>query len=231
MTDGNEDFSRRTFLRSATVGLAAAGAAATAAAQEGNESGGNESGGNESAGNESGGNESSGNESSGNESSGNESGGNESGGNESGGGGGGGGGSEEVIVGPGGDLVFDPEDLEITPGTTVTFVWESDGHNVVPNEGDWGHENIENSGFEYEHTFEEEAEYEYVCTPHESAGMVGTIAVSEDAGGGGGGGGAAVPTVPNSAKSLGVATTFAMVTTLGLAYFFIKYGGDYDVPE
>jgi hypothetical protein len=31
--------------------------------------------------------------------------------------------------------------------------------------------------------------------------------------------------------SLGVATTFAMVATLGLAYFFLKYGGDYEMPE
>ncbi|WP_101296324.1 plastocyanin/azurin family copper-binding protein [Halegenticoccus soli] len=216
MTDGNEGLSRRAFLRSATAGTVAAGATTNAAAQEGNESSGNESGGgNESAG---------GNQSAG----GNESGGNESGGNQSGGGGGGG--TEEVIVGPGGELVFEPVDLQITPGTTVKFVWESDGHNVVPDEGDWGHEPIEDTGFEFSHTFEEEASYHYVCEPHASAGMEGNIEVTQDAGGGGGGGGggSSVPTVPDSAKSLGVATTFAMITTLGLAYFFIKYGGDYD---
>jgi hypothetical protein len=53
-----------------------------------------------------------------------------------------------------------------------------------------------------------------------------------DGGGGdGGGGGGGAPAVPDSAKTMGVATTFAMVVTLGLAYFFIKYGGDYETPE
>jgi hypothetical protein len=40
-----------------------------------------------------------------------------------------------------------------------------------------------------------------------------------------------VPSVPDSAKTLGVATTFAMVATLGLAFFFMKYGGDYEIEE
>jgi len=32
-------------------------------------------------------------------------------------------------------------------------------------------------------------------------------------------------------ETLGVATTFAMVATLGLAFFFLKYGGDYETPD
>jgi hypothetical protein len=31
--------------------------------------------------------------------------------------------------------------------------------------------------------------------------------------------------------TLGVATTVAMLATLGLAFFFLKYGGDYETPE
>jgi hypothetical protein len=57
--------------------------------------------------------------------------------------------------------------------------------------------------------------------------MLGAIAVGSDVPTAGGGGGNFPPAVPNSAKSLGVATLFAMVSTLGLAYFFMKYGGDY----
>jgi hypothetical protein len=34
--------------------------------------------------------------------------------------------------------------------------------------------------------------------------------------------------VPDTAKTLGVATVFSMVATLGLAFFFLKYGGDYE---
>jgi hypothetical protein len=52
--------------------------------------------------------------------------------------------------------------------------------------------------------------------------MVGEIEVSTDAGGGEGGGG---PSIPNGAKAIGVATTVAMLTTLGLAFTFLKYGG------
>ena len=146
------------------------------------------------------------------------------------------GGSEEVIVGPGGDLVFSPgtdEALQITPGTTVEFVWESDNHNIVvdsqPDDAGWeGHEEIENTDFTYEHTFETLGTYEYYCAPHETAGMVGTIEVVEsietEAP-------ANLPEVPDTAKTLGVATTFAMVATLGLAFFFLKYGGDYEIDD
>ena len=146
--------------------------------------------------------------------------------------GGEGGGTEEVVVGPGGSLEFDPADLTIQPGTTVHWTWDSDNHNVVPSEKpddsdfegtEGGDSQTFDTGHEYEHTFEVEGDYEYYCTPHEQAGMVGTITVSEDAGGGGGG----APAIPSSAKTLGIATTTAMVFTLGLAYFFLKSGGDY----
>jgi plastocyanin len=146
------------------------------------------------------------------------------------------GGSEEVIVGPGGDLVFSPgtdEALQITPGTTVTFTWESDNHNIVvdsqPEGAGWeGHETIENTGFSYEHTFETLGTYEYYCAPHQTAGMVGTIEVVEEIETEAP---ANLPQVPDSAKTLGVAATFAMVATLGLAFFFLKYGGDYELED
>ena len=142
------------------------------------------------------------------------------------GGGGGGGGATTVQVGPGGQLVFEPEEVQIEPGGTVEWVWESGGHNVIPESGggDWsGHEPLENSGFTLEHTFAEATTVEYVCQPHASAGMVGSIVV-------GSGGGGSSTVLPSSAKSLGVAAVAAMMSTLGLAYFFIRYGGDYEQP-
>ena len=146
------------------------------------------------------------------------------------------GGSEEVVVGPGGDLVFEPgtdEPLQILPGTTVTFTWDSDNHNIVvdsqPEGAGWeGHETIENTGFSYEHTFETLGTYEYYCQPHETAGMVATIEVVEEIETEAP---ANLPQVPDSAKTLGVAATFAMVATLGLGFFFLKYGGDYEFEE
>lgn len=138
------------------------------------------------------------------------------------------------------DFAFEPgteEPLEIPPGTTVEFVWETNSHNIVvedqPDDAEWeGHEDIENSGFSTDHTFEVEGEYQFYCSPHRSQGMEGTIVVDEDAelpSGGDGGGG--VPSIPDSAKTIGVASFVAMLSTLGLAFFFLKYGGDYRASE
>ncbi len=91
------------------------------------------------------------------------------------------GGATMVLVGPEGQFIFEPEELTIDVGTTVEFVWESDTHNIAVVEGPdggWeGHESIEEAGFTHEHTFEVEGTYEYVCDPHESQGMVGTVIV------------------------------------------------------
>ena len=215
MTDGNAEMSRRAFLTTAAGTAAAAGASGAAAAQETGTSTGTatSSGTGTSTGTSAG-----------------------TGTGTSSGGGGGGGGSETVAVGPDGSLVFTPgteEPLQITPGTTVTFNWESDNHNIVvdsqPEGAGWsGHEPIENTGFTYEHTFETLGEYEYYCQPHESAGMIGAIEVVESISTPAP---SNVPSVPDSAKTLGIATTFTMVATLGLAFFFLKYGGDYDIEE
>lgn len=145
-------------------------------------------------------------------------------------GGGGGGGTQTVNLV---DFAFEPgteEPLYVTPGTTVEFVWETSTHNIVvdsqPEGAGWeGHEPIENTGFTYSHTFETAGTYEFYCQPHRDLGMVGTIVVNEGgapAEGGGGGGG---PAIPDSAKSLGLATSVALGSTLGLAYVFLKYGG------
>lgn len=200
MTEERLATSRRGFIRAAAGGGTIASAAGTAAGQEGNESGG----------------------------------GNKSGGNESGGGGGGGGGgktvSKTVTVGPGGEPVFEPKSVQVTPGSTVTWKWDSQNHNVVPSsqpdKANWkGTEGAPsktyNAGHTYEHTFETLGAYEYFCEPHKSLGMTGTvevvesIATPEQTG----------PVIPDSAKTLGIATSVAMLSTLGLAYTFLKYGG------
>jgi len=94
----------------------------------------------------------------------------------------GGGGGSTVIVGPGGDFTFDPEELTVSTGTTVTFEWDSNFHNVVPtsqpSDADWsGETDTFDSGHTYEYTFEVAGTYEYVCEPHEGSGMTGTIIV------------------------------------------------------
>lgn len=143
-------------------------------------------------------------------------------------------------------LVFDPDSTTVAPGTTV--VWENVGsvpHSVtaygdeIPEEatyfasGGFESEDAADSAYPegaidgggtYEHTFEVEGEYGYFCIPHEGADMVASLTVAAGAGGGGAGDGGP-PAVPGSALSLVIGILGAMGTVLGLAYFFLKYGG------
>ncbi len=149
-------------------------------------------------------------------------------------------GEEEVTVAVGdGDegLAYGPATIWIDPGTTVIFEWTGDGggHNVALEEGtdNFGFDEIiAEPGVHYEYTFTEEDAEEndgivlYKCTPHEGQGMKGGIAIGDD-----------VPTIdlteagpdieiPDEALALSVATVIAMGATLGLGYFFMKFGGD-----
>lgn len=152
--------------------------------------------------------------------------------------------SVTVTVGAGsGGVAFAPTDLWIDEGTEVTFEWTGNqSHNVLFEEmpdgaGVSGHEPKELGSFTFSVTFDTAGVYKYFCQPHKGLGMLGAIAVGSDVatksvgGGGEGGGAGGGPSVPDSAKTIGVAASVAMVTTLGLTYFFVKYGGDYDPPE
>jgi plastocyanin len=92
------------------------------------------------------------------------------------------------------DLRFDPEELTISVGDTVT--WRNissvdhtatddpskaqDPANAVLPDGaePWDSGNIE-PGAEWSYTFETPGEYTYFCIPHEAAGMVARITVVE----------------------------------------------------
>ncbi|WP_410765352.1 halocyanin domain-containing protein [Haloferax sp. DFSO60] len=154
-------------------------------------------------------------------------------------------GQSEVTVqvgaeGNGGALAFAPAGIWVDPGTTVTWEWtgEGGGHNVKPEEGPASLDSgapVAEAGTTYEYTFEEADAgiTKYFCEPHKALGMHGAVAVGPDVATVevGGGGGSDIPQVPGSAKSLGIAATFAMIATLGLGYFFMKYGGDYEIDE
>lgn len=101
-----------------------------------------------------------------------------------------------VAAGPDGRLVFDPENVELSVGDTVAWEFESAGHNVsgVPKDSeevsipdgatpfssyDGDPYAVVEEGKTYEHTFETAGEYTYVCIPHVSSGMIGTITVSQ----------------------------------------------------
>jgi len=115
----------------------------------------------------------------------------------SGDGSGGGAEQDEVAVAPGGSLTFSPETIIVSPGTTVTWTFESPSHNVSCNpdhdsagavslpedaepfasyEGD-DRFATNDEGETFEHTFEVAGTYDYVCVPHVTSGMVGTVEV------------------------------------------------------
>lgn len=97
---------------------------------------------------------------------------------------------------------FAPREFDATVGDTV--VWGNDGsrtHTVtayesgIPSEAAYfasgGYDSEDaaldawpgggaiDPGETYEHTFETPGEYQYYCIPHEAAGMVGTVVVTE----------------------------------------------------
>ncbi len=102
-----------------------------------------------------------------------------------------------VAAGPERRLRFDPEEIEISTGTTVVWTFESTGHNVTSKPGasdkcqnpegaepfasyeGSSHFEVEEPGTTYEHEFTVPGEYVYVCAPHEGQGMVGDITVTE----------------------------------------------------
>ncbi len=133
--------------------------------------------------------------------------------------------------GNGGPFAFAPPAVRIDPGTTVTFDWVSDTHNIVveeqPDGAGWeGHGPIENTGFTYEHTFETEGVYKYYCDPHLPLGMKAAIVVGDaeiTAGGGEEAGGGVTWTWPGG--ETGAAFVALLFGTVGLAVL-VMLGGD-----
>lgn len=145
------------------------------------------------------------------------------------------------------DLVFAPDDVTVAPGDTV--VWENVGavgHSVtayedrIPEDAEYFNsagvdaEAAARSAYprrgdiaegeSYSHTFETEGVHDYFCIPHETVGMVGTVRVVP---GGPSTATPAAPVVPANAPLVALATGTVLVVVVALAYFFLKYGGDY----
>ena len=88
-----------------------------------------------------------------------------------------------VDVGAGSDgLAYDPPALRIDAGTTVVWEWTGDGggHDVTST----GDSNTEfasdlkaDAGETFEHAFDDAGPEFYVCSPHETQGMLGAIEV------------------------------------------------------
>ena len=86
----------------------------------------------------------------------------------------------DIQMGAGGNLVFEPNEVTINAGETVTFTnGELPPHNVIFA----GHEELSHpdlafmSGEQFPVTFTEAGDYEFQCDPHAGAGMKGVIHV------------------------------------------------------
>ena len=86
----------------------------------------------------------------------------------------------DIQMGAGGNLVFEPNEVTINAGETVTFTnGDLPPHNIIFA----GHEELSHpdlafmSGEQFPVTFAEAGDYEFQCDPHAGAGMKGVIHV------------------------------------------------------
>ena len=86
----------------------------------------------------------------------------------------------EITMGSNGNLVFDPSELTISAGESVTITnGDLPPHNfVVADHPELSHPDLAFTGGEsFTVTFDEAGDYEFQCEPHAGAGMKGVIHV------------------------------------------------------
>ena len=87
----------------------------------------------------------------------------------------------EITMGSNGNLVFDPSELNIAAGESVTVTnGDLPPHNfVVEGHPELSHPDLSFVGGEsFDVTFTDPGDYEFQCEPHAGAGMKGVIHVS-----------------------------------------------------
>jgi halocyanin-like protein len=84
-----------------------------------------------------------------------------------------------VAVGADGGFSFAPAHVRIDAGTKVVWEWTGygGGHNVYAVDGSFASDLVAGAGHTFERTFETPDTLEYVCTPHQTRGMGGTLEV------------------------------------------------------
>ena len=86
----------------------------------------------------------------------------------------------EIQMGSGGNLIFEPNEISITAGETVTIVnGDLPPHNfVVDGYPELSHPDLSFVGGEsFDVTFTRTGDYKFQCEPHTGAGMTGVIHV------------------------------------------------------
>jgi len=137
-------------------------------------------------------------------------------------------------------LAFDPTQLWVDTGTTITFEWTGSGgaHNVQTVEGG-GPASLDSGDpvgeegytYEYEVTEEDAGITHYHCVPHTAVGMHAGLAVGEDVAtvevGGGSNGwpeNIAHVGVPLHAHWVGIAAVLGISLTFVFTFYMLKYG-------
>jgi halocyanin-like protein len=87
-----------------------------------------------------------------------------------------------VAVGAGSGLSFDPAAVRVTTGTTVRWEWTSfgGGHNVVEENGAFESDLLSGEGETFTQTLSDPGLYRYLCTPHQTQGMLGVVEVVDE---------------------------------------------------
>ena len=86
----------------------------------------------------------------------------------------------DITMGSGGNLVFEPNEITISAGDTVTFTNGAlPPHNmVVKDHPELSHGDLAfSTGESFDVTFPDAGDYEFQCDPHAGAGMKGVIHV------------------------------------------------------
>jgi len=89
--------------------------------------------------------------------------------------------ASEITMGSGGNLVFEPNEIRIAVGESVTIVnGDLPPHNfVVLDHPELSHPDLAFMGGEsFNVTFDTAGDYEFQCEPHAGAGMKGVVHVS-----------------------------------------------------
>ena len=86
----------------------------------------------------------------------------------------------DIQMGSGGNLVFEPNEVTVSVGDTVTFInGDLPPHNIVfADHSELSHPDLAfMSGEKFPVTFDEAGDYPFQCEPHTGAGMTGVIHV------------------------------------------------------
>jgi LPXTG-motif cell wall-anchored protein len=90
---------------------------------------------------------------------------------------------------------FEPANITVPVGTTVTWFVSAGGHSTTSDTGLWDSGVLRGADATFSYTFSQPGTYPYHCIPHQAVGMVGTVTVT------GAGAAPAAPAAPAAAPA------------------------------